>query len=121
MKTNLKEKFDKIKDHWHPYIIGDLNDNYVKLAKLQGDFVWHQHDLEDELFVVISGTLMMDFKDGTTVETRAGEVILVPKGVQHKPWTREGEEVCVMLVEPKSTKHTGEVKSAKTVEDLTWI
>ncbi len=66
MKTNLKEKFDKIKDHWHPYIIGDLNDNYVKLAKLQGDFVWHQHDLEDELFVVISGTLMMDFKDGTT-------------------------------------------------------
>jgi mannose-6-phosphate isomerase-like protein (cupin superfamily) len=121
MKTNLKEKFGKISDHWHPYIIGELNENFVKLAKLKGHLIWHSHLEEDEMFVVISGTLMMDFRNGKTVITGPGEILIVPKGVEHLPWTKDGEEVQVMLIEPKSTKHTGEVKSSQTVENLEWI
>lgn len=121
MKTNLQEKFDKISDFWHPYIIGELNENFVKLAKLKGELVWHSHQDEDEMFVVISGTLMMDFKDGKRVATGPGEILIVPKGVEHFPWTKDGEEVKVMLIEPKSTKHTGETKSSQTIEKLEWI
>ncbi len=120
MKINLQEKFSKIEKHWHPYIIGELNDNFVKLAKLKGDLVWHSHQQEDEMFVVISGTLMMDFKDGKTIATKPGEILIVPKGVEHRPWTKE-EEVTVMLIEPKTTQHTGELKVEQTVEKLEWI
>lgn len=118
---NLEEKFAKIREYWHPYIVGELNENYVKLAKLKGELVWHSHEEEDEMFVVVSGTLMMDFKDGKTTQTKPGEILIVPKKVEHRPWTNEGEEVRVMLIEPKSTKHTGEVKVAQTVEVLEWI
>lgn len=121
MKTNLQEKFGKISDHWHPYIIGELNDNFIKLAKLKGELVWHSHQEEDEMFVVVTGTLMMDFRDGKTVETGPGEILIIPKGVEHFPYTKDGEEVQVMLVEPKSTKHTGEVITSQTVEKLDWI
>ncbi len=120
MKVTLKEKFDKIENHWHPYIIGELNENFVKLAKLKGELVWHSHQAEDEMFVVISGTLMMDFRDGSTLSTKAGEILIVPKGVEHRPWTN-GEEVSVMLIEPKTTQHTGKVKTPQTVEKSEWI
>jgi mannose-6-phosphate isomerase-like protein (cupin superfamily) len=121
MKTNLQEKISKISEHWHPYIIGELNENYVKLAKLKGKLVWHSHEKEDEMFIVLTGTLMMDFRDGKTIVTGPGEILIVPKGVEHLPWTKDGEEVQVMLIEPKSTKHTGEVKSSQTIEKLEWI
>ena len=120
MKINLDEKFAKIANHWHPYIVGELNENYVKLAKLTGELVWHSHQEEDEMFVVISGTLMMDFINGKTIETKPGEILIVPKGVEHRPWTN-GEEVKVMLIEPKTIKHTGEFKVQQTVDKLEWI
>lgn len=120
MKINLEEKFAKINNYWHPYIIAELNENFVKLAKLKGELVWHSHQEEDEMFVVISGKLMMDFKDGETISTEPGEILIVPKGVEHRPWT-SGEEVKVMLIEPKTTKHTGELKVQQTVGKLEWI
>lgn len=121
LNFNLDEKFSRIHEHWHPYIVGELNENYVKLAKLKGELVWHSHEQEDEMFVVVSGTLMMDFRDGRTTQTKPGEILIVPKGVEHRPWTNEGEEVSVMLIEPKSTKHTGDVKVEQTVEEWEWI
>jgi|SRR5688500_5382334 mannose-6-phosphate isomerase-like protein (cupin superfamily) len=119
LSINLDEKYEKVPEYWHPYIVGELNENHVKLAKLKGEFVWHKHDGEDELFVVLSGTLIMDFRE-RTVEVKAGEILIVPKGVEHRPRTN-GEEVRVMLVEPKVTHHTGGVKSDLTVENLEWI
>ncbi|MBI1767849.1 MAG: cupin domain-containing protein [Bacteroidetes bacterium] len=116
---NLSEKFSKFSEYWHPYIIGELNENYVKLAKVQGEFVWHKHEEEDELFVVQQGTLIMDFRD-KTIEVKAGEILTVPKGIEHRPRTN-GEEVFLMLIEPKETKHTGELITEKTVTELEWI
>jgi mannose-6-phosphate isomerase-like protein (cupin superfamily) len=116
---NLNEKYNKFSEAWHPYIVGELNENYVKLARLQGEFVWHKHEQEDELFVVLKGTLIMDFRD-KTVEINPGEILIVPKGVEHCPRTND-EEVRVMLIEPKTTAHTGDVKSELTVEKLEWI
>ena len=118
-KINLSEKFSKFNEQWHPYIVGELNENYVKLAKVQGEFVWHKHDDEDELFIVQRGTLILDFRD-KTVEVKAGEILTVPKGVEHRPRTN-GEEVFLMLIEPKETKHTGDVVTEKTVTELEWI
>jgi mannose-6-phosphate isomerase-like protein (cupin superfamily) len=120
MNINLEQKFNKFSEYWHPYIIGELNDNYVKLAKLKGELVWHKHDNEDELFVVLKGTLMMDFRD-KTVATKAGEILIVPKSVEHRPWTQNNEEVHIMLVEPKVTKHTGDLIVKQTVQQLEWI
>ena len=120
MKINLEDKFSAFAEHWHPYIIGELNNNHVKLAKLKGEFVWHKHDDEDELFVVLAGTLMMDFRE-KTVSVKPGEILIVPKGVEHRPWTNNNEEVKLMLVEPKSTKHTGDLITEKTVEKQEWI
>jgi mannose-6-phosphate isomerase-like protein (cupin superfamily) len=117
--VNLNDKFSKIAEHWHPYIVGELNDNYIKLAKLKDDFVWHKHDDEDELFVITKGTLFMDFRD-KTLEIKQGEILTVPKGVEHRPRTN-GEEVHVMLIEPKATKHTGDLVTERTVEQLEWI
>ena len=116
---NVMEKFDVIKEHWHPYIIGELNDNYVKLAKLKGEFVWHKHDDEDEMFIVFQGTLIMDFRD-RTVEVKPGEILIVPKGIEHCPRSN-GEEVLNMLIEPKATRHTGDTISEKTVTEQEWI
>jgi mannose-6-phosphate isomerase-like protein (cupin superfamily) len=118
-KINLAEKFSKFNDHWHPYIIGELNENHIKLAKVNGEFVWHKHDLEDELFIVQKGKLIIDFRD-KTIEVNAGEILTVPKGVEHRPRTN-GEEVLIMLIEPKETKHTGELVTEKTVTHLEWI
>jgi len=116
---NLQDKFALISAHWHPFIVAELNDNYVKLAKVKGEFVWHQHDDEDELFVVHQGTLYIDFENKTS-EVKAGEMLVVPKGVLHRPRTN-GEEVQLILIEPKETKHTGNTRSERTVEQLEWI
>ena len=115
---NLNQKFGKFAEHWHPYIVAELNDNHVKLAKLEGEFVWHKHEGEDELFVVMEGTLMMDFRD-KTVTIGPGEILVVPKGVEHRPWTKG--EVKLMLIEPKTTLHTGDVVVEQTVAKLDWI
>ena len=117
---NINEKFDLISEYWTPKIVGELNGQYVKLAKVKGDFVWHAHTNEDELFMVVKGTLVMDFHNKTT-ETKAGEILIIPKGVEHRPHTLNDEEVWLMLFEPKATKHTGEVEHEKTVKNLEWI
>lgn len=117
-KVNLKAKFARFSDLWSPKIVGELNGQYVKLAKVKGEFVWHKHDNEDELFLVLQGTLTMRLRD-QIIELQAGEFFIVPKGVEHKPVAQE--EVHLMLLEPKSTKHTGDVVSEMTVEVQEWI
>lgn len=119
MHINLEQKFNKFSEYWHPFIIGDLNENHVKIAKLKGELVWHSHEQEDELFIVLSGTLIMDFRD-KTIAVNPGEILIVPRGVEHRPRTND-EEVKIMLIEPKSIKHTGDVKTEQTVEKLEWI
>jgi mannose-6-phosphate isomerase-like protein (cupin superfamily) len=117
---NLMEKFSLFTKEWTPKIIGELNGQYVKICKLKGDFVWHSHENEDELFMVFKGTLLMDFRDGRTVTVKEGEVLFVPKGVEHRPHTK-GEIVFNLLFEPKSTLHTGDVETSLTVKKLEWI
>lgn len=116
---NIEEKFGLFSDQWTPQIVGELNGQYVKLAKLEGEFVWHSHEAEDELFMVVKGKLSMEFRD-RVVEAQKGEVIIVPRGIEHFPRT-DGEEVWVLLFEPKETKHTGAVEHERTVKDLKWI
>lgn len=111
--VNLQEKLGAFKAHWHPHQIAEVEDMQVLLAKVKGDFVWHKHDDEDELFLVLKGTLLMQFRDRTET-VREGELIVVPKGVEHCPSTADGEEVQLMLFEKKSTKHTGSVMDEKT-------
>ena len=117
---NLMEKFSLFTKEWTPQVIGELNGQYVKICKLKNDFVWHAHENEDELFMVFKGTLLMDFKDGRTVKVDEGEILIVPKGVEHRPHTN-GEVVFNLLFEPKSTLHTGDVESPLTVKKLDWI
>jgi mannose-6-phosphate isomerase-like protein (cupin superfamily) len=114
-KIVLSEKFAQFNDHWHPRIIGELNGQYVKIAKIRDEFVWHSHAHEDELFMVIQGKLIMDFRD-KTVEVVPGELLIVPKSVEHRPRT-EGETQ-IMMIEPKSTVNTGELVNECTRTDL---
>ncbi len=110
MKTiNIKQKLESFSDHWHPRQIASVDDMQVILAKIKGEFVWHAHEEEDELFQVIRGTLYMKFRDRTEV-VREGEIIVVPKGVEHCPATKNDEEVHLLLFEKKSTSHTGNVE-----------
>ena len=115
---NVKEKLDLFNDLWSPRVIGELNGQQVKLAKVKGEFVWHDHANEDELFYVLKGTLNIEFRD-KTVALNEGEMLVVPKGVEHKPFA-EGE-AWVMLFEPKSTKHTGDVQHELTVDECEKI
>lgn len=117
-KVNLAEKLTQFDDHWHPRIVGALNGQHVKLAKLQGPFVWHKHDAEDELFLVIRGSLRMEFRT-SAVQLEPGELLIVPRGVEHRPVAEQ--EVHVLLFEPASTRNTGDVKSELTVDDPEWI
>ena len=117
---NISEKFSKFEKQWTPHIIGELNNQYVKLCKLKDDFVWHKHDEEDELFMVFKGTLLMDFRDGRTVEVGEGDILFVQKGVEHRPRTN-GEIVYNLLFEPKSTAHTGDTETDLTVKNQNWI
>lgn len=110
---NLKEKHTEFTKQWHPHQIAIVDDMQVLLAKLQGEFVWHAHENEDELFQVIKGTLYMQFRDRTEV-VNEGEIIVVPKGVEHNPMTKNGEEVHVLLFEKMGTAHTGNVLHEKT-------
>lgn len=115
---NIQEKFNLFTDHWSPKIIGELNGQHVKVAKVKGEFVWHDHANEDELFLIIKGTLKIEFRD-KTVELKEGEMLIVPKGVEHKPIAEE--EVWLLLFEPAATKHTGDVKHEMTVEECEFI
>jgi len=117
---NLMKKFSLFTKEWTPQIIGELNGQYVKICKLKNDFVWHAHENEDELFMVFKGTLLMDFRDGRTVRVKEGEVLIVPKGVEHRPHTN-GEVVFNLLFEPKSTEHTGGVETPLEAKKLKWI
>ena len=111
---NIMQKFSLFNDHWSPKIIGDLNGQQVKLAKVKGEFVWHDHKDEDELFFIFKGKLKIEFRD-KVVELNPGEMLIVPRGVEHRPIAEE--EVLLMLFEPAATKHTGDVKHELTVEN----
>ena len=110
---NLQEKLSLFDQTWHPRKIAQVNDMMVILAKVRGDFVWHHHEEEDELFLVLKGTLHMQFRDRSEV-VREGEVIVVPKGVEHCPATHDGEEVHLLLFEKATTNHTGNVVDERT-------
>ena len=110
---NIHDKFSKFSKNWHPHQIAVVDDMQVILAKLKGEFVWHSHEDEDELFQVIKGTLYMQFRDRTEI-VKAGELIVVPKGVEHNPMTKNDEEVHVLLFEKLNTAHTGDVQHEKT-------
>lgn len=117
-KVNLKDKLGLFTEQWSPKIIGALNGQHVKLAKLHGEFVWHAHEHEDELFYVIKGELIIELRD-QTITLRKGEIFIVPKGVEHKPIAIE--EVHVVLFEPAAIKHTGDVEHELTKDKLDWI
>jgi len=117
---NIMDKFSLFNEEWTPKILAELNGQHVKICKLRGDFVWHSHENEDELFMVLKGTLLIDFRGGKTVEVKEGEIIIVPKGVEHRPRTN-GEIVFNLLFEPKTTLHTGNFETEMTVTNLDWI
>lgn len=117
-KVNVAEKFGLIDEMWSPKIVGHLNGQYVKLVKVRGEFVWHRHEKEDELFLVTKGTLRILLKD-REVRLREGEFFIVPAGVEHKPVA--SEEAHVILLEPESTLNTGDVRDERTREHLDWI
>jgi mannose-6-phosphate isomerase-like protein (cupin superfamily) len=117
-KVNLAHKFNLFQDYWSPKIVGELNDSYVKLVKLKGEFVWHHHETEDELFLVVKGRLLIKLRD-RDIWLEKGEFVIVPRGVEHLPIAEK--EAHVLLLEPKSTLNTGNVRSEKTVTDLERI
>jgi mannose-6-phosphate isomerase-like protein (cupin superfamily) len=117
-KINLAEKFAHFSDAWHPRIVAELNGQLVKLARLDGEFVWHKHDAEDELFFVVEGRLRMEFRE-RAVMLGPGELIVVPRGVEHRPVAEV--ETLVMLFEPAGTLNTGDAADVRRVETLEWI
>jgi mannose-6-phosphate isomerase-like protein (cupin superfamily) len=117
-KLNLYQKLDLIDAYWSPKIVGELNGQHVKLAKLKGEFVWHHHDEEDELFLVLKGRLLIQFRDGEAV-LEEGDCLVIPRGVEHRPVAEE--EVSVLLFEPAGTLNTGNVRSEHTRENLERI
>ncbi|HEY6065443.1 MAG TPA: cupin domain-containing protein [Thermoanaerobaculia bacterium] len=117
-KINLPQKLSLFQDRWSPKIVGDLNDHQVKLVKLRGDFVWHKHDAEDEMFLVLHGRMTIRFRDGD-VELGPNEMIVVPRGVEHMPTAQE--EAHVMLVEPRTTLNTGDAVDSRTAPVLERI
>jgi mannose-6-phosphate isomerase-like protein (cupin superfamily) len=117
-KVNLTAKLACFHEHWSPKIVGEVNDAYVKLVKFKGEFVWHHHDHEDEMFLVIEGHLSMELRD-RTLELEPGEFVVIPRGVEHKP--RADSECAVMLFEPKTTLNTGNVQSDRTLAKLDRI
>jgi mannose-6-phosphate isomerase-like protein (cupin superfamily) len=117
-KVNLAHKFSLFEDHWSPKIAGEINDSYLKLVKFKGEFVWHHHEAEDELFLVVKGRFLVKLRD-RDIWLEEGEFVIVPTGVEHKPIAEE--EVLVLLLEPKSTLNTGNVRDEKTVADLERI
>jgi mannose-6-phosphate isomerase-like protein (cupin superfamily) len=117
-KVNIREKLNLFSDHWNPRIVAELNGQYVKAVKLKGEFVWHHHDAEDELFLVVKGKLKMEFRD-KTVEVNEGEFIVVPRMVEHRPVAEQ--EVEILLFEPATTLNTGNVENERTKKHLEKI
>ena len=117
-KISLSEKLARFSDYWSPKIVGEINDSHVKLVKLKGEFVWHHHQNEDELFLVIKGRLLIKLRDGD-VSLEEGEMVIIPRGVEHMPVAEE--EVHVLLLEPKSTVNTGSAGGERTVAAPEWI
>ena len=117
-KVNLTEKFSKFSDYWSPKIAGELNDSYIKLVKFKGEFVWHHHEQEDELFLVVKGKLLIKLRD-RDIWLEEGEFVVIPRGVEHLPIAEE--EVHVLLLEPKSTLNTGNIENERTVAGLERI
>ena len=117
-KVNLAEKFKLFEEYWSPKIVGEVNDCYLKVVKFKGEFVWHHHDLEDEMFLVVKGRFLMKLPDGD-LQLEAGEFIVIPRGVEHMPVA--DEEVEVLLIEPKTTLNTGNLKNERTLEVLQQI
>ena len=117
-KINLQEKLSQFTEHWSPRVIAEMNDHQFKLVKIKGDFVWHVHEDCDEVFIVLAGRMSIEFHD-RTVELSEGEMMVVPKGVQHKPYAKE--ECKVMLVEPRGVINTGTTDSELTASNDIWI
>jgi mannose-6-phosphate isomerase-like protein (cupin superfamily) len=117
-KVNLGEKLGLFHEHWSPKVVGELNGQHVKLVKFEGEFVWHKHDKEDELFLVVKGRFRMDFRD-RDVWLEEGEFLIVPRGIEHRPVAHE--EVHVLLFEPATTLNTGDVRGERTVDVPEWI
>lgn len=117
-KINIEQKLSLFNEYWSPKIIGEVNDSYVKLAKLKGNFIWHTHENEDEMFYVLKGTLTIKFRE-KDIQINEGECIVIPKGVEHMPFAEE--EVHVMFVESKTTLNTGNVINERTVKKLNKI
>jgi|TARA_B100000768_G_scaffold107633_1_gene99901 mannose-6-phosphate isomerase-like protein (cupin superfamily) len=117
-KINFKSKFEKFNDLWSPKVIAEMNDYQFKLVKIKDDFVWHEHNDTDEVFIVISGVIWIEFKD-ETIQINTGEMIVVPKGTKHRPYATE--EAQIMLVEPKGVVNTGDIESDLTALDDQWI
>ncbi len=117
-KININEKLGTFSEYWSPKIVGDINESYVKLAKLKGEFVWHMHENEDEMFMVIKGRLLIKLRSEDII-LNEGEFFIIPKGIEHMPIAEN--EVHVMLLEPKTTLNTGNVKNERTVEILEKI
>ena len=117
-KVNIAEKFDQFEEQWSPRIVGQLNDSYVKLVKIEGEFVWHHHTNEDELFLVVQGSFTMKLRD-RDIAVREGEFIIIPRGVEHKPVTEA--ECWIMLLEPMTTVNTGNVTNEQTKIEDEWV
>src|SRR5579885_1640833 len=117
-KVNLAQKFSLFDDYWHPRIAGDLNDSHIKLVKVKGEFLWHHHDSEDELFLVVKGRLLMKLHDGD-IWLEEGEFLVVPRGVEHCPFAPE--EAHLLLLEPQGTLNTGNVQNERTVAQVERI
>ena len=115
---NFADKFAKFNDHWSPKVVAEMNDYQFKLAKVKGDFVWHDHAETDEAFVVVEGSLRIDFRDGQIV-LNPGEMFVIPKGVEHKPYAEE--EVKILLIEPRGVINTGEAGGELTSEPDQWV
>lgn len=114
-KVNIAEKFSQFSEHWQPRVVGALNGQHVRAAKLLGEFVWHKHDHEDEMFLVVQGQLLLQFRD-EDVLVQEGEFVIVPRGVEHRPVAER--EVHVLLFEPVTTLNTGDVRNERTHEQL---
>jgi mannose-6-phosphate isomerase-like protein (cupin superfamily) len=118
LPINFVEKFSRFTEHWQPKVIAELNDYQFKIARLEGDFVWHNHPDTDEAFIVIEGVLRIDFRDGA-VTLAPGEMYVVPKGVEHKPYAER--EVKLMMIEPRGTPNTGSAGGERTAENDAWV
>ena len=117
-KINIKKKFLKFSEHWSPRVIAEMNDYQFKLAKIKGDFMWHDHKHTDEVFIVIEGRMNIEFRDGA-VHLKEGDLFVVPKGVEHKPCAKN--ECKILVIEPKGVINTGDTRGEMTIDEDLWI